>query len=356
MAVTIKDVAQLAGVSPSTVSRTCKDNPSISEETKERVRRAMIELGYEPNFQASNLASQNSRAIGIILPPSQKETFENAFFLEAIRGISSFCNEKQYINTVITGNTEEELLSVIKSMTRSGQVDGFIVLYSKADDPVINFLYNEGFLYVLIGKANQNTNQTIYIDNDNLLAGRDATEHLIQLGHKKIAYLGGDNSTIFSADRRAGYQLALTQHQIPIVPEYCIELPFKAKEQIEVMTNLLKLKDKPTAVVVCDDILALTLENICRELELSLPEDLSIVSFNNSLVARLTTPKLSSVDINSFQLGIEAASQMINHIENPNLVATKIIVPHYLVERESCVAINSVINAESEPTRATKKQ
>jgi len=356
MAVTIKDVAQLAGVSPSTVSRTCKDNPSISEETKERVRRAMIELGYEPNFQASNLASQNSRAIGIILPPSQKETFENAFFLKAIRGISSFCNEKQYINTVITGNTEDELLSVIKSMTRSGQVDGFIVLYSKADDPVINFLYNEGFLYVLIGKTNQNANQTIYVDNDNLLAGKDATEHLIQLGHKKIAYLGGDNSTIFSADRRAGYQLALTQHQIPIVPEYCIELPFKAKEQIEVMTNLLKLKDKPTAVVVCDDILALTLENICRELELSLPEDLSIVSFNNSLVARLTTPKLSSVDINSFQLGIEAASQMINHIENPNLVATKIIVPHYLVERESCVAINSVINAESEPARATKKQ
>lgn len=350
MAVTIKDVAQLAGVSPSTVSRTCKDNPSISEETKERVRRAMTELGYEPNFQASNLASHNSRAIGIILPPSQRETFENAFFLEAIRGISSFCNEKQYINTVITGNTEDELLSVIKSMTRSGQVDGFIVLYSKADDPVINYLYNEGYLYVLIGKANKNANQTIYVDNDNLLAGRDATEHLIQLGHKKIAYLGGDNSTIFSADRRAGYQLALTQHQLPIVPEYCIELPFKAKEQIEVMTNLLKLKDRPTAVVVCDDILALTLENICRKLELSLPEDLSIVSFNNSLVARLTTPKLSSVDINSFQLGIEAASQMINHIENPNLVATKIIVPHYLVERESCISIKEDLSKQQEGT------
>lgn len=79
MAVTIKDVAQLAGVSPSTVSRTCKDNPSISEETKERVRRAMIELGYEPNFQASNLASQNSRAIGIILPPSQKRPLKMPF-------------------------------------------------------------------------------------------------------------------------------------------------------------------------------------------------------------------------------------------------------------------------------------
>ena len=79
MAVTIKDVAALAGVSSSTVSRTCKNNPSISEETKEKVRRAMAQLGYEPNFQASNLASQNSRTIGIILPVSPREAYENSF-------------------------------------------------------------------------------------------------------------------------------------------------------------------------------------------------------------------------------------------------------------------------------------
>ena len=107
MAVTIKDVAALAGVSPSTVSRTCKNNPSISEETKERVRKAMAELGYEPNFQASNLASQNSRTIGIILPASAKEVYENSFYLEVIRGISQHCNQKQYINTVITGQNED---------------------------------------------------------------------------------------------------------------------------------------------------------------------------------------------------------------------------------------------------------
>ena len=101
MAVTIKDVAALAGVSPSTVSRTCKNNPSISEETKERVRRAMAELGYEPNFQASNLAAQISRSIGIILPPSPKETYENSFYLETIRGISHYCNAHQYISTLL---------------------------------------------------------------------------------------------------------------------------------------------------------------------------------------------------------------------------------------------------------------
>ena len=95
MAVTIKDVASLAGVSPSTVSRTCKNNPSISEETKEKVRRAMAQLGYEPNFQARNLASQNSRTIGIILPVSEKEVYENPFYLEAIRGLSQLCNKRQ---------------------------------------------------------------------------------------------------------------------------------------------------------------------------------------------------------------------------------------------------------------------
>ena len=335
MAVTIKDVAQLAGVSPSTVSRTCKDHPSISEETKEKVRQAMQKLGYEPNFQASNLASQNSRTIGIVLPPSARETYENSFYLEAIRGISSFCNQKQYINTVVTGNTEEELLSVIKTMSRSGQVDGFIVLYSKQDDIVINHLYNEGFLYVLIGKAYQNINQTIYIDNDNILAAQEATEHLIKQGHKKIAYLGGDNSLMFSADRRAGYQLALTMNGIAINPNYCQELPFKKKDQIKAINQLLSSDDRPTAIVVCDDILAFTLEDICEDLKLSIPKDIAIVSFNNSLIAKLATPKLTSIDVNSYQLGIEAASQMINHIENPNLMATKIIVPHHLVVRES---------------------
>ena len=209
MAVTIKDVAALAGVSPSTVSRTCKDNPSISWETKEKVRRAMAQLGYEPNFQASNLATQNSRAIGIILPPSEREAFENPFYLEAIRGISQFCNKRQYSNTVITGRDDQEILQVIRTMTRSGQVDGFILLYSRQKDPIADYLYSEGLLYVLIGKAYQFANQTIYIDNDNLLAGREAAEYLYGLGHRRIAYIGSDIRLMFSPGRRSGCPLAL---------------------------------------------------------------------------------------------------------------------------------------------------
>ena len=340
MTVTIKDVAALAGVSPSTVSRTCKNNPSISNETKEKVRKAMLELGYEPNFQASNLASQNSRTIGIILPASAREVYENSFYLEAVRGVSHYCNQKQYMTTIVTGQDENEILQAVRSMSRSGKVDAFIVLYSRKDDPVIDYLFNEGLLYSLIGKATQYTNQSIYIDNDNLLAGEEATEYLYQLGHRRIAYLGSDSNLIFSADRKSGYLLALAKHGLLMRPEYCVEVANVSQNNTEEISALLLQSEPPTAIVVSDDILAVSLERVCLQNHVSIPEDLSIISFNNSLFARSTSPQLTSIDVNSKQLGIEAASQMINHIENPGLVATKIIVPHHLIERDSCCKIS----------------
>ena len=130
--------------------------------------------------------------------------------------------------------------------------------------------------------------------------------------------------------------LALTEHQIQFRPELCVEAPAIPEDQNQVLTALLTMQDRPTAVLVSDDILAVALEKACIGLGLSIPGDISIISFNNSLLSRFTTPPLTSVDVNSIQLGIEAAAQMINHVENPELVATKIIVPHHMVERGSC--------------------
>ena len=340
MAVTIKDVAALAGVSPSTVSRTCKDHPSISEETKERVRQAMAELGYEPNFQASNLANQNSKTVGIVLPPSRREAYENSIYLEMIRGISQFCNERQYASTVIAGQDEAELIQIIQNMVRSGKADGFIVLFSKQQDSIIDYLNEEGISYVLIGTATQYANQTIHVDNDNIMASQEATEYLIQFGHKKIAYIGGNFSHVYSNDRKKGYQLALLQHELDMKPEYCVEMPSIDKYTPEPIQKLLTLPERPTAIVVSDDILAIVVQQVCLEQGLSIPKDISIVSFNNSLLSRINNPKLTSIDVNAYQLGIEAASQLVSHIENPNLLATKSIIPHSLIERDSCRNIN----------------
>ena len=118
--------------------------------------------------------------------------------------------------------------------------------------------------------------------------------------------------------------------------EYNCDTVFSDVDLEETLKALLTAPDRPTAMLVSDDILAVVLEQFCGKLGLHIPKDLSIVSFNNSLFSRITSPQLTTVDVNPYQLGMEAASQTINHIENPNLLATKIIVPHKLIPRESC--------------------
>ena len=340
MATTIKDVAMLAGVSPSTVSRVCNDHPSISRETRERVRSAMAELGYEPNTPAPQ-AKERVRMIGVILPPSPKETYENTFHLEVIRGISQVCNQRQVACTVITGQDDAEVLQAVQTLSQNGQMEGFILLYSKKDDIVMDYLCEQGLLYVLIGKAAFASGQTICIDNDNLLAGREATEYLYQLGHRRIGYLGSESVFVFSAERKSGYQLALLQHGLPVRPEYCVEMESFRFDMADDLVSLLLRPDRPTALVVSDDILAVGLERTCTAMGLRIPQDVSIISFNNSIMAQLSHPQLTSVDVNSSQLGFEAASQILNHADNPNLMAAKMIVPHHIVERASCARIDA---------------
>ena len=339
MAVTIKDVAKLAGVSPSTVSRVCNDNPAISKETRERVQKAMAELGYELPAANDAQSSASIKTVGIVLPPSDREAYENTFYLKAIRGISQVCNQRQVTSTVITGKDYEEILLSVRTLHLSGSVDGFIMLYSKRNDIVIDYLCEHGLLYVIVGKPNELASQTICIDNDNLLAGREAADYLYGLGHRRIGYLGSKNDFMYAADRRSGYQLSLLLHDLPVRADYCVEMESVNSDGTSALRQLLSREDRPTAFVVSDDMFALALERVCVQMQLSIPEDVSIIAFNNSLYAQLASPQLTAVDINSYQLGQEAANQVNNHAENPNLMTTKIVVPHRIVERSSCKKI-----------------
>lgn len=339
MAVTIKDVAKLAGVSPSTVSRVCNNNPAISRETRERVQQAIETLGYELPTVSEPTAVQVVRSIGIVLPPSNLEAYENTFYLKSIRGISQVCNRRRIASTVVTGHDYEEILSTIQNLHRSNTMDGFIILYSRKNDIVIDYLCEQGLLYVVVGNPNELAAQTICIDNDNLLAGREGTDYLYNLGHRRIGYIGSTNDFMYTADRRAGYQLSLLLNGLPVREDYCIEMAGVHPEKNGPLWELLNRPDRPTAFVVSDDILALALERVCLQMNLSIPKDVSILAFNNSLYAVLASPQLTSVDINADRLGQEAAGLIINHAENPNLLTSRIIVPHRIVERASCARL-----------------
>lgn len=338
MAVTIKDVAALAGVSTSTVSRVCNNNPAISRETADRVRKAMAELGYEPNTSSEAAPPQPIKMIGIVLPPSDKEGFENNFFLKTIRGVSQVCNQRQTASTIITGEDEQELLHSVKTLHLSGRIDGFILLYSRENDVIADYLCERGIPYVLVGKPQDGSGATLCIDNDNLLAGRDAADYLYHLGHRRIGFLGKGKKHLYAADRQAGWQLSMVMHGLNPRQDHCIELNHVHSDDTS-LRQLLNREDRPTAFIVSDDLLGLAVERACAAEGLSIPEDLSIITFNNSLYSQLASPQLTTVDINSYQLGQEAAAQIISYLDNPNLRTTRVIVPHRIVERSSCARI-----------------
>lgn len=333
MAVTIKDIARRANVATSTVSRVIQDSPKISEATKARVRKEMKALGYVPNFSAQSLANKMTQSFGIIMPEADVAVFQNPFFLESIRGISELANEKNFAMAIVTARSDEELLERVKMMTRTNRVDGFIVLYSKLEDPVIDFFHNEKIPYTVIGKPQQYVSETTHVDNDNFQAGKDVTRYLMQLGHEHIAYVGADISRTVHKERVRGYQEALEEASHSVDDRYILNSKFSKKD----LETLFHLPNRPTAVIVGDDMHALTLQTMLSQMGFTLPEDCSLVSFNNLSFAEMMNPPLTSVDIDIFTLGYQAAKSLIEKILDPREMTKHIIVPHRIVERASSI-------------------
>jgi DNA-binding LacI/PurR family transcriptional regulator len=327
MAVTIKDVAKAAGVSPSTVSRTINNHYSISEETKARVRQVMKELGYH-----SDKMNKVVRTIGVVFQRSVVDAYENPIYLEIIRGISYICNKSHYRLEIITGADYSEMTEGIIT----AQADGYIFLYSNIDERVITHLTEKEIPFIMVGKPMDKSTTTLSVDTDNVQAGYEAVKYLTELGHTKIGYIGTERKGQFSLDRQIGYLQCITEKRFPIRMDYILNISSSYSYNPTAILELLKRDDRPTAFVVCDDIYAVIMVRLIEEAGLRCPEDISLISFNNSIFARLMHPELTSFDINANQLGMEAVSQLIKHIETPTMFTTRTIVPFTLVKRRSC--------------------
>lgn len=336
MAVTIKDVAKLANVAPSTVSRVIANSPRISEKTKERVREVMDQLGYHPNFIARSLASQSTRAIGLVMPSSTDVVFQNPFFPTVLTGLSEGAHSRQYALHMTTGKTEHEIFDGVVAMVQGGRVDGVILLYSKVEDKVIAYLRERDFPFVVIGKPFKDDENISYVDNDNFKAGKEVTEYLIQLGHERIGFIGGNLDLVVTVERLLGYEKALRNSGISYEDEYIVNDEFLRESGQDAVKELLSLKKPPTAMVVADDLMALGVLNKLDEMGVAVPGDISVVSFNNVLIAEMARPPLTSVDINIFDLGFQAAKSLIQKIENPDEPIRRVIVPFKIITRHSC--------------------
>lgn len=336
VAVTIKDVAKKANVSISTVSRVLSDSPKISEKTKKHVRKVIEELGYHANLNARSLVQQTTKTIGVIMKHSASEAVHTTFIPEVLRGISYVCNKYEYSIRLSTGESEEDLFQDVLKMVNGKQVDGVLVLYSKKDDPVVDYLIQSQIPFVILGKPTKDVNKIAYVDNDNIHAAMDATQYLIKLGHKRIAFIGDDKKYEVTNARLAGFQQSLRTNQLEICDEYIKNINYNYDEGVQVIHELMSLPVPPTAMVLTDDLNALIVLSALSKIGLKVPEDVSVICFNNSTISRVSNPRLTSVDIQIFQLGYEAAKTVIEQINEPNALKKSLIIPTKIVERDSC--------------------
>ncbi|MCV9886168.1 LacI family DNA-binding transcriptional regulator [Metabacillus halosaccharovorans] len=334
--VTIKDVAKLANVAPSTVSRVIANNPRISEKTKRRVREVMEELGYHPNFQARNLASKSSKSIGVIMPNSTYHAFQNPFFPEVLRGISMNAHENLFGIYLSTGSTEEEIHEEIVSMVQGRRVDGIVMLYSRVNDLSMRYLHECQFPFTVVGRPYENEDRVTFVDNDNIYITKQVTNYLIQLGHRDVAIIGGSKDFVVTLDRINGYKKALEEAGISFRPEYIVHEDSTKNSIKTAVTSLMALPSPPTGIVTMDDMVAYEATSHLEKLGLLVPHDISIVGFNNLMLSEHSKPPLTSVDTSTYELGYHAANCLIEKIKEPSMLAKRITIPTKFIERKSC--------------------
>lgn len=334
MSITVKDVAREAGVAASTVSRVINDHPSISAETKTRVRQVMADLGYVPNMTARNLGKQISSTIGVILPPlDSKERLGNPFYLETIEAVNEEAAHYQMAVAVASAPDFSKLLASVQRMHQQKQVDGFILTYSDQRDPILEYLLQESIPFTLIGQPYRYEDQIVFVDNDNQLLGKQATDHLIEKGHREILFITNTTKENLYFERFFGYQKAMMIAGYPLHPAVTFESP----ADYVAFEDILK-SSKATGLVVIDDLFAVRTMQLCTLYGYRIPEDLSVVSFNNSIFSTLTHPYLTSLDIDVAKLGTIATQKLMEQLQQQTTDGVKVIVPHELIQRETVMA------------------
>lgn len=335
MKITIKDVAREAKVATSTVSRVLSNSNRISEETKERVNEAIKKLNYIPSVVARGLAKNKTRILAVLLPGEAEVSFENPFFVQAMKGIS-MCSQREdyYIMYAFNENKENEE-EWIKKFTEGNLVDGICLFNVKDNDKTINYLKNKEFPFVVIGRPDE-IKDILWVDNDNFTAMYNLTRRLVELGNEKIAFIGAKSEMNVSKDRLNGYKQALFNKDIKIDDKLIIEMDNFSEENGYTAAKHILENNNVSAFVTTDDLIAFGVQRAVEELKY---DDISIVGFNNIPLTQYKNPPIASVDINSEKLGIYAIKLLIDKLENRKNNGYYVIETR-LIERESLIKNN----------------
>lgn len=332
---TIEDVARAAQVSVATVSRVLNGLDIVKEDTADRVRTAIKQLGYTPNPAARNLRRNESRIILMLAP-----NFTNPYYAHILSGICDAARELGYITLVY--NTYDTLTLKERELTRlieANKVDGTIILAINDDDEWLN-KYKDQFPIV---QCSEYVNHSLlpHISVDNVQAAYDTTSYLIGLGHRNIGFLGSQNEFISTKLRYQGYCKALWDAGITPRPEHSVRgsVDYSFQSGKEAAKELLSLPQRPTAVFCVSDVLALGVIAAAQERRLLVPQDLSVTGFDDVDYTTMFHPYLTTVKVPTHQLGYQAMLLLRQCMQKKDEVEPCVYLPHKIMYRESCAAL-----------------
>lgn len=326
MAKTIRDVAKRARVSIATVSRVLNNTAQVNSDKRQRVEEAIESLGFVPNKVARSLVQKKTKGVGVLLPSLGGE-----FFSEFLQGIDDASrNEGHYVLISASHGNIEELEIALKGMHQ--RVDGLIIMAPEHDGMSIKHLIADDSPVVLINSACSDAPFDI-MTVDNFDGAFRATSYLYETGHRQIAMLKGREGTHDGLQRLAGYRNALEANGITPQPELEIAGDFSPQGGYKAAGALLDLKPRPTAVFCANDQSAIGLMAALQNKGIKIPEDISIIGFDDIPSAQLTAPALTSVRINVRQLGIKAVERLMDMSTNKS--PQHCVLPVELVVRQT---------------------
>ena len=331
--INIKEFARLANVSQSTISKALNDRPDVSPETKSKIIELAKKYDFVPNAFGKGLKSHTTENIGVIFCREQLPLSGNPFYSRVLEGIEAELVLKNY--NLVLHLIPESKQQVLPKMIRQRQVDGLILAGIFQEQFIQNILSHNISVVLIDPKFALNNCSQVLIDNEH--GAFTATEYLIQKGHRRIGFISGDLERLSFKQRFIGYKKALEYNSIP-VDESLVQTGGNEKGY-EHVKQLLRLDNRPTAIFAVNDINAIHGYKAIQEQNLKIPDDVSIIGFDDIELAKYLTPALTTIRVYKEELGSIGVRMLLQMINGENKTPATTIIPTRLVERDSVTGL-----------------
>ena len=327
---TIKDVAKLAGVSTSTVSHVLNKTRFVREDTCERVKLAVRELNYRPSSIARSLKGQKTRTLGMLVTTSR-----NPFFAEVVHEVERRCYERGY--TLFLCNTEGDIHRMEANLDalEEKRVDGLLLLCSEVNDDVIKLLEAERSVPIVVFDWGPESDNVDRIYDNSPYGARLATEHLIAMGHTAIGCVTGPKGRRSAEERVEGFRASMGDAGLHVHNEWIMEGDYECEGGVRAMQRLNDLAERPTALFVCNDMMAIGIISEASRLGISVPDDLSLVGYDDIYIARHAAPPLTTIHQPKGEIAAMAVDTLIDRLDSKRTKGMVIKIEPTLVERRS---------------------